>query len=217
MTEGNGLIPVGMKMKTMTALLLLALALPARAETLKIDPSTGSLRVVVEKDGPLRALGHDHVLRAPAFEGSVELSGASAKLVLTIDAQALTIDRPDERRDQHWGSITEADIPKIEASMRGPAGLDVARFPTLRLVSESIEPVAGEKDTWLVTGRFSLHGSTQTIDFPVVMTDGLGGRWFSGYVRLRPSDYGIKPFSLFLGGLRVKDEAVVRFSLFGRR
>jgi polyisoprenoid-binding protein YceI len=201
----------------MLLLLLLVLVLPADAETLRIDSSTGTLLVLLEKEGPLRALGHDHVVRAPAFDGSVELSSGSAQLALTIDAQALTIDRPEERRAQNWSAIAQSDLPKIAASMQGPSGLDVLRFPTIRLVSQSIEPVEGEKDTWLVTGHFTLHGATQTVDFPVVMTDGLGGRWFSGYVRLRPSDYGVKPFSMFLGGLRVKDEAVVRFSLFGRR
>ena len=200
------------------ALLFLAVAaFPGRAETLILDPSTGSLRVLLYKDGPLRALGHDHVLRAPIFEGRVEFSGSAAELTLSINARALQIDENSARAAEGLPSISAKDQAKINDGMRGSKGLDVERHPSITFRSSMIELVAGEKDLWLLTGQFTLHGSSQTIDFPVTVADGLGGgRWFTGYVRLRPSEYGVKPFSVFGGAVRLKDEALVRFTLLGR-
>lgn len=195
----------------------LFLAVGARAETLRLDASTGSFHVLLYKDGPLQALGHDHVVAAPAFQGEVELSSSSAALTLTLEASSLQIDEPEARASEKLPKIKDGDRTKIAASMRGAKGLDVARYPEIALRSDSIEPVAGEADLWMVTARFSLHGSSATIDFPVKMTEASGGRWFSGYVRLRPSDYGVKPFSVFGGAVRLRDEALVKFDLFGRR
>jgi polyisoprenoid-binding protein YceI len=187
------------------------------ARTLTLDASTGSVRVLLYKEGPLRALGHDHVVSAPRFSGQVELSSGSAELTLTIDAAALLIDTPTARAEQGWKELSEDDVAKITAGMEGTRGLDVKRYPRIALRSETIEPVAGEKDLWQLTGRFELHGTTQAIDFPVTMSDGPGGGyWFSGYVRLRPSEYGIKPFRVFGGAVSVKDEALVKFSVLGR-
>ena len=204
----------------MRALLLLALAalLPgaARAETLTLDPSTGSLRVLLYKDGPLSALGHDHVLEAPAFSGQIELSSGSAQLMLSIDASKLMIDSGPARGAEGLGELKDSDLAKIDAGMRGPKGLDAARFPKITFRSDTIEPVPGDDHLWEVTGRFELHGATQTIDFPVQVSDGPGGRWFTGYVRLRQTDFGLKPFSVFAGAVRLKDEFLVRFTLLGK-
>jgi polyisoprenoid-binding protein YceI len=198
------------------AALFLSRGAAAQSTTLTLDPSTGSLRVLLYKDGPLRALGHDHALAAPAFQGQVELSSGSAQLMLTIDATKLVIDTAPVREEQGWSALKDSDVESINAGMRGPRGLDVKKYPQITFRSDTIEPVAGEKDLWEVTGRFSLHGTTQTIDFPVTMTDGPGGKWFSGYVRLRQSEYGVKPFTVFGGAVSVKDEILVRFNLLGR-
>ena len=190
---------------------------PAKAEIFRLDPSTGSFHVLLYKGGPLRALGHDHVVAARAFEGEVEITTATSKVSLSVDAVALIADEAQTRKALNMSEIIERDRAKIEARMRGPKGLDVAQHPRITLESELVEAVYDEPSLWLVTARFSLHGATQTLQFPVTAVEAQGGRWFSGYVRLRPSEYGIPPYSAFAGALTLKDEALVRFNLFGRR
>jgi len=201
----------------MLASLLLALCACAGAQTYTLDPSTGALRARLYRDGPLAAFGHDHVIAAPSFEGAVELSSATATLRLSVDARALKIDEDAVREALDLRTISAADRVEIDKTMRGAKGLDVESFPTMRLVSQSIEPVPDEKDLWHVIGAFTLHGSTQTIEAPVAVRDGPGGgRWFSGYVRLRQTDFGIKPYSAFGGAVKVRDDFVVSFDLLGR-
>lgn len=191
----------------MLAALLLVASSFAGAQTFTLDPSTGSLRAELFRDGPLAAFGHDHQIASSSFTGTIELSSASATLSMTVDARALRVEDP----------LPEGDLARIAATMRGSKGLDVERYPAMTLVSDSIEPVPEEQDVWHLIGRFSMHGSTQTIEAPVTMALGPGGgRWFSGYVRLRQSDFGIKPYSAFAGAVRVRDDFVVTFSLLGR-
>ncbi len=201
-------------MPTLVALTLLLAAAPARADAWVLDPSTGSFRVVIMKEGALRALGHDHVLEVRDFRGSVELQDSSATLHLQINTAGLDIDDAAARRAEGLaGEVSDADRAKIRRTMRGEKGLDVRRYPLITLDARSIEPVESEKDMWMLSGEFSLHGTTSTLDLPVTLVPRPGGYWAYGYARLRPSDYGIEPVKALGGLVRTADEALVRFNL----
>lgn len=206
------LAPIGL------AFLALAASLPARAETLRLDSSTGSFRVYLYKEGLLKALGHDHLVVAPDYRGVVDLWTSSAVLHLEIDTDWLEIDKPEARETVGLKQpIKDSDVAKIRASMKGEKGLDVKRHALIAFASTSIEPVEGEKGFWMVNGALSLHGTLRTIEFPVELSARPGGYWVSGYVRLNQSDYGIKPFSVAGGAVRVQDEVMVRFHLAAMR
>ncbi len=180
----------------MLAALLLAGSF-AGAQTFTLDPSTGSLRAKFFRDGPLAAFGRDHTVAASSFTGTVELSSASAAMTMRVDARALKVVEEDEPADfQKWVSGHISD---------------------LALASQSIEPVPEEKATWHLIAQLTHHGEARTVEAPVAVRDGPGGgRWFSGYVRLRQSDFGVKPYSTFAGAIRVSDDVVVSFDLLGR-
>jgi polyisoprenoid-binding protein YceI len=202
----------------MWALLLVLLALPARADDWALDPSTGSFRVLILKEGALKALGHDHVLSAKDYRGRVALSDSSATLHLEINAAGLDIDTPEARKAEGVeGEVSSGDQEKIRRTMRSEKVLDVRRYPLITLDSTSLEPAPMVKDMWMLSGNFSLHGSSQTLDFPVTLTPREGGYWVSGYVRIRPSEYGIKPVKAIGGLIRTADEAMVRFTLALKR
>lgn len=200
----------------MKALLLALFLFPAvgHAETLELDPSTGSFHVILRKEGLLKRFAHDHVVEARDYKGAIELWTSSAALRLDIPADKLEIDLAPARREEGFLSeVSPRDHEKILKSMRGEKGLDVARFPLIGYQSDKIEPVEGEPGMWMVSGHFLLHGVASPMDLPVTMTARPGGYWVSGYVRLRPSDYGIQPFSAAGGMIAVQDEAMVRFNL----
>lgn len=199
----------------MTGLLLLALlSSPALADDWVLDPSTGSFRVVIHKEGALKALGHDHVLEARDFRGRVELSDSSATLHLEVNAAGLEIDEPSARRAEGFASeVSPGDREKIRRTMRSEKVLDVRRYPLITLDAPSIEPVPNEKDLWMLSGSFSLHGTTTTLDVPVTLSPRAGGYWATGYVRFRPSDYGVNPVKAVGGLVRTADEALVKFQL----
>jgi len=198
----------------MLALAAFLLAAPVRADQWALDSSTGSFRVVVLKEGPLRALGHDHVLEAKDFRGTVELLDSSATLHLEVNAAGLDADDPAARRAEGFDDeVSAADREKIRRAMRGPKVLDVRRYPLIIYDARQVEPVASIKDMWMATGQLTLHGTTMDLEVPVTLTPRSGGYWASGYARIRPSDYGVKPVKVFGGAVRTADEAVVKFDI----
>jgi polyisoprenoid-binding protein YceI len=197
-----------------TAVLLIFLVLPASAQQWSVDSSTGYFRVIILKEGLLSSLGHDHVLDARDARGTVAIAGSTGSVHLEINAAGVEIDQPSSDAEEGFDkSPSESDRAKIRANMRGKKGLDVLSFPFIKFDSTSVEKVESVKDHWMVSGTFSLHGSTGTLDFPVVLAERPGGCWVSGYVRIHPSEYGIKPFSVMGGMIRVQDEALVKFNL----
>lgn len=198
----------------MLALLLALLALPARADEWALDPSTGSFRVVIMKEGALRALGHDHVLEAKDFRGRVELMDSSATLHLEVNAAGLEIDETPARKAEGFkDEVPESDRVKIRRVMRGSKGLDVRTYPLIVFDSQDIQPVPSVKDMWMASGKLTLHGVTTELEVPVTFVSRQGGYWAYGYARIRPSDYGVGPVKALGGLIRTADEAVVRFAL----
>lgn len=188
-----------------------------RAEELDVDPLSGRIEVVLRKEGLLKALAHDHVVEARDFSGKVSLAGSSASVHLEIDARTLDIDLPDDRvRAGLPDDVSLSDRAKIRESMRGEKGLDVLAFPRIAFDAEGLHPVPGWKGVWTAAGTFSLHGTTRTLSFPVTLGEKEDGYWVSGTATLKPSDYGIKPFSV-AGLVKVKDEAEVTFKVALRR
>lgn len=201
-------------MRSLILLLLCVVAAPAMGQTWTVDPSTGYFHVILMKEGLLGSLGHDHVVDAGPARGTAVIADSSSSVHLEFDAAAVEIDADSSRRDEGFMKhVEDGDRAKIRDGMRGPKGLDVQRYPSIKFNSTSIEKVTGLPHIWEVTGVFSLHGSTGTLEFPVVLTERPGGYWAYGYVRIRPSEYGMKPFSVLGGLIRVQDEALVKFNL----
>ena len=203
-------------MRARAAVLWAALALTpalARGGPFAIDPSTGSLRIVLYKEGALKAFGHDHVVEVRGLRGSVEVSASSGSVSLEIPAGELEIDAPEARLAEGFRQrVPDSDRVKIRESMRGPKGLEVERYPEISFASTRIEP-GREPGRWTVEGRLTLHGATRSLVIPVTLTQRPGGYWAEGAVALKPSEFGIKPFSALGGLIKVRDAALARFAL----
>ena len=127
---------------------LLGAALSLRAgptEPLVVDTAASRVRIHLGRTGLLKFLGHDHEIDAPLAEGRIEVvEGEPARsfVRLRFEAGRLAIVP---------GTEPAGDIPKVEARMRGPEVLEVARYPEIVFTSSS---VAGEA---LGPGRYRLR------------------------------------------------------------
>jgi len=89
--------------------------------------------------------------RFKGFDGTIWIdrqNPPASRVELTI--QAASIDTSNEGRDK---------------DLRSDNFFDVAKYPTITFKSTKIEPKG--KDTYEVTGEFSMHGVTKTITVPV--------------------------------------------------
>ena len=106
--------------------------------TWTIDPVWSSLEFEVKKLGLMAIKG-----RVPGFTGTIR-GGEQPSIEGSVDVSTITTF--DETRDGH---------------LQSPDFFDVARYPTLRFESTSIEPVG---DELLVEGELTIRGVTKHID-----------------------------------------------------
>jgi polyisoprenoid-binding protein YceI len=210
---------------TVLAIAAPSLAAPAVNAAVAAAPKVrrldGASVLIVQtwKDGAAARLAHDHAILAPTFSGEVTYHAADptqSRIVVDVDAGRLIVD--DDRARAVVGlepGVPQKDREAVDESMKGSDQLDVEHFPRIRFESTAV--TQGADGALLVTGRFSLHGQTRTVQLPVTVeerADGsLRGR---GTLRLKVSDYGITPYSAFLGAVKVKDEVRLHLDLIAR-
>ena len=200
----------------LVALLVVTLfpRLAAAAEYL-IRPEQSELVVLVFKTGFASAFAHDHVVRATRFSGSISgdpSNPATAAVRVTVPVEALAVDEPELRKKHGLaGGPGDSDRQEIQATMRGDKQLDAAKYPDISFRSVSVEPrTTGD---FLLTGDFTLHGTTRRITVPVSGRLSDGSLRATGSFEFNQSDFGITPISLFLGAVRNQDRVRIVFDL----
>jgi hypothetical protein len=168
----------------------------ASAASLPVDVQNSTLTIRVFKKGLFSGFGHDHEIIAPLSSGTVD--SASLSVILHFDARQLKVLDPDASAD---------DRAKVQETMLSNKVLDAAAFPEITFVSRSVKPA--RDNAYTVEGDLSLHGVTHPLTFPVSL---LNGR-YKGSVKLKQSDFGITPISVFGGSVKVKDEIEISFDI----
>jgi polyisoprenoid-binding protein YceI len=123
-------------------------AAPVRAGVIPVAPANASIKFT--GSGAMAAvMSHDG--RFEAFDGALEMP--------TPDPKDATI---HVRVDM---SSTTTSIAPLTKHLKGEDFFDVAKYPTAEFVSERIVPTS-EAGRYQVTGRFTIHGVSQSVTFP---------------------------------------------------
>lgn len=142
-------------------------------------------RLVVRtgKAGLLGFAGHEHLIQARGFSGSIVYypgqPGAS-HVTVSIATERLEVLTPPDT----------AEIRKVTAAMRVDV-LDVAQHPEITLTSQSVE-AAG--DTLRVQAVLTIKGQTRTVPLVVRVRIGQDTLRATTAFKVRQSDYGIRPY-----------------------
>lgn len=200
-----------------SVVLLCALAaLPARGDpTWKAVVARSQLTLHVYKKGLLSGAAHDHLFvpsrwRATAAFDEARPSALRAELV--IAAASLRDRQP---------SLSSGDREKVDRQAAGPDVLDAARYPEIRFTAGGGLDGAGAARAaeegrleGVLAGTLALHGRERPLSVRVVAKKGGGGWWAHGSARFKQSDFGIEPYSGFLGTIAVQDEVQLDYELF---
>ncbi|MCI0525414.1 MAG: YceI family protein [Acidobacteria bacterium] len=198
--------------------LFLSLLLPVaaiaqtKARTYTIVPSESSFWVFVGKAGLFSALGHDHEIGVKSFSGQVTVPEAGASggsLELEIDAKSLAV--LDKK-------VSEADRKKIFDAMHNDV-LESAKHQKITFKSVSVGDVkqtGNDAYSFTLNGDLTLRGVTKRIAVPVALTITPQQLRATGKYALKQTDYGIKPYSAAGGTIKVKNEAIVNFSIVAK-
>jgi hypothetical protein len=173
---------------------------------LRIDPAASLVAIDVRRGGPLAGLGHDHVVACRDLRGYVDAEAGRADLYAPL--QHLTVDEPVLRAEAKLDTQPSPDA--IEGTRRNMLEkvLDAGRFPfaLIRATRSSTEP--DKLDIAL-----TLHGATRSFAVPVKTEAVQDGIAVSGRLTFRQTDFGITPYSVLGGALRVEDELQLRFRI----
>lgn len=169
-----------------------------------LDASCGELLIRTGVAGPAAKTGHRLTIAMRTWQASVSWRGkepASAEMTVTVDSLEVL---------KGEGGVTPLGGPeKIIARSNALKSLDAKKFPQIRFTATDITKVA---DGYRLSGTVEIHGTSrpQVVDLRV---EDSGQQWtMSAKADVTQSDFGVKPYSLLLGAVKVADQVAIEFS-----
>ena len=172
----------------------------------RLGPSTGRLLIKTSRTGLGRKAGHDLTIEATRWSGdAMVVVGDPEKSSVTVTVETGSLDV----REGTGGlkPLTDADRAEIKRTLGGEALLHTAQHPVITFRSTRI---AGTPQSFEITGDLTIKGRTHPVTVHGV-TD--GGALPNGWATVTQSVWGIKPYSAFLGALRLADEVRIEFEV----
>jgi len=163
--------------------------------------------VRTEKAGVLGFAGHNHVVRARAFTGSVTYrpgNPSASRLEITIPAESLEVLTPSDA----------SEIRQVTEAMRTDV-LHVDQYPEIRFSSSGVTPTP---TGFRLDGELTLVGQVRPVQVETtvqVSRDTLRAR---GTFAVKQTTFGIKPYKGGPGGtVQVADRVTFDFDVVGVR
>jgi polyisoprenoid-binding protein YceI len=167
-----------------------------RAGVRQIGPEQGRLVLRTYRDGLAAQAGHDLTIEATRWAGDLTIADdlSPAGLTVRIDLGALAV------RDGSGGlkPLTDRDRREIAVTARKTLGAD--RNPEATFTAQRFEPDSDGGGT--IDGTLALAGTTRPLR--VQVTQAAPDRYHAT-ATVTQSSHGIKPYTGFLGALRVRD------------
>lgn len=166
--------------------------------TLTLGPDEGQLVVTTGTAGPAARAGHDLTIVARSWEATLtiaEHAGADA-LALRVDPGSLVV------LEGRGGAspLSEEDRAGISSTIADEI------LGTAPIHFESTHVSRSGNDQLIVAGILELAGVRRPLTVDVLHPD---GERLTAHITLRQTDYGIKPYTVLFGALRVADELTI--------
>lgn len=160
-----------------------------------IGPENGSLTVHTFRAGMGAKIGHDLVLEAKKWTGTVDIDAdnpSASSVEITVDLTSLEI------VNASGGVKPLSDKDRGDISKNIEKTLDTGKHPQVTFKSTS---VSGGAPTVTVAGDLTLKGKTR----PVTLQVTAAGDQLTGKTTIVQTEFDIKPFSAMMGALKVRD------------
>jgi polyisoprenoid-binding protein YceI len=162
----------------------------------QLGPDRGRILLRTFRDGLAAQAGHDLTVEATRWSGDLRVNDdlSPASLEVHIDLGALVV------RDGTGGvkPLTDRDRREIAVTTRKVLRTD--QHPEAVFAADNFRPAAdggGE-----ISGTLTLRGQERPLRLQVKQT---GADRYHVETQVVQTDYGIKPYTAFLGALRVRD------------
>lgn len=173
-----------------------------------LHTAASSLTVHVYPGGLFSPALHEHHLVPTTWRGRVCFPRGSVRqlsLDVTVAADSL---------EDRQSALSAEDRRTVERQVREDV-LQASRYREIRFTSErfEIERIDGERASGVLHGQLSLRGTRRALAVPVKALWSRERIRVTGEVRFEQSEFGIEPYSRFLGSVSVKDEIRIEFAV----
>jgi polyisoprenoid-binding protein YceI len=172
--------------------------------TYKLGPELGRMLVKTTRSGLGRRAGHDLTIEITRWSGEAVVDTAHpANSSLTLEAEIASL----EVREGAGGikPLTGGDREEIKKTAQTKI-LNASQYPTITFRSTGVK---GTPEAFEITGDLTIMGKARPVTVRARADDGR----LRGGATVVQSDWGIKPYSAFLGALKLADEVGVEFDL----
>ncbi len=175
------------------------MAIPAGTHKFGVDKGRITLRT--SRDGIVAQAGHDLTIEAARWSADLVIGAdlQPASLVANVDLGALVV------REGAGGIKPLSDRDKREISVSARKILGADRHPEATFTATGFE-AGPDGSGGVITGSLSLAGQSRQQRLEVTQT---GSGRYRATTTVRQTDFGIKPYSAFLGSLKVADAVLV--------
>jgi polyisoprenoid-binding protein YceI len=169
-----------------------------------LTAAEGELQILTGVAGPAAKMGHRLTIAMASWRADVQWRGKQPTAVeLVVDVDSLQVIKGE-------GGVTPLSGPE-KGVVRSNAlkSLNVKKYPQITFSAQDITQTA---TGYRLAGTVEIHGTSrpQTVDLAVEES---GGGWvMSASTPVLQTQFGVKPYSLFVGSLKVADEVNVRFT-----
>lgn len=176
------------------------------SHVLRIDSNNSLITILVRRDGALARLGHDHVVSSRHVSGYVDSTGDRADLHVPLDQ--LVVDEPSLRLSA--GLTTQPSEDAINGTRRNMLDkvLESRRYPHA-LIHIKRNPA----DSQSLSVSITLYGTEKNFEIPAQIKTLSEGMEINGQITFNQSDFGITPFSILGGAIRVHDRLDLSFRI----
>jgi polyisoprenoid-binding protein YceI len=177
---------------------------PVTSDVWHFDGSDGHLLVHTGVSGGAAKMGHRLTIALSSWRATVKwVDGEPAEVEATADVDSLQVLRGQ-------GGVTSLSGPeKALARSNALKVLGADRFPQIYFQASDIQKVS---DGYRLTGSLHIHGVTRERVIEL-MVDDRGDSWqLSCQADVRQTEFGIKPYSMLMGSMKVVDSVTVSFS-----
>jgi polyisoprenoid-binding protein YceI len=178
--------------------------------TYELGPADGQVLVRTGREGLAARAGHDLAIEITRWSARATVPGAgsggvaAATLTAELDLTSLAV------RQGTGGAkpLTDRDRRDIQNTARKILGQAAeASFASSRVIPS---PADSGAPAGVIEGALTLRGTSRPLRLQVTSP---GPGHFRGSATVRQTDFGITPYSGFLGALKLRDEVTVEFDI----
>lgn len=169
-----------------------------------LSTDRGRVALLTARDGLAGKAGHDLTIEVSVWSGELTVGddGMPTELSVKLDLTSLVV----TAGTGGVKPLTDRDRREIAVTARQVLGAD--RHPQAAFIASTFEP--GSDGGGLIQGTLALGGISRPLKLHVAS---VGGDSFHATASVRQSDFGIKPYTAFLGALKVSDAVGVEIDV----